>query len=689
MYGNGNWSSNIYIKYFDKDIGVDVERIFGIRPYLYIEDKYGKFNSFFDTKLIQKDFSNVIERTRWIKEHSGKKIYGSYTPERQFLLDNYYEDAKDLTEFTSSPLKIYTFDIEIQIQDEFPEASKAKYPINVMTIYDNIDEHYYIWVAQKGYKHENTENRTYFVFNEDYELLPHFLEWFSNNRPDIITGWNTKKFDLPYLINRCYIMEDEATVNDALSPIGEVRKVYEEIRGAQGSTTYTIAGIPNLDYLILYKHKFGPPSAQSYKLDAICQSELGLGKLEYDGTIKEFMESDFDKFVEYNIVDVERVVQLDEKLKFITLARYLCNMGLIEYDAIFKSIPLIVGVLSVECLYYNKIMLTQSGQEFENGGYEGAFVKDPIRGLYTEGVYSLDLNSLYPNIMMAINISPEKKIGKILNETDTEITLKLGNKIKTISIEKYKEKILPKITISGNGVLFERPNTPEDYGIIPKFLEKFYTERKSEKSAMIKYKIEAEKTKDTKLKTELLNKAQVKDTAQHAFKIILNSIYGAQGSKYFPLFDLDLASAVTSTGREIITFSSDYIDKNNLGTSVYCDTDSVASDTLIRTNSGIIKIEDLYNTYNCRDKTITDKGHEIVYPKELKVMNFVKNNVILDDVYQLIRHKVTKKKWKIRAGGKEIIMTNDHSCMVKRGGKLIEIKPFEINKQTDKFIKIV
>ncbi len=498
-----SWKSEIRIKKWDDELQDDVFIVEEIHPRLYVEDRRGHYNSFFNTKLTEMEFDNVIKRSQWIKEHSGQKIYGSYTPERQYLLDNFYHDSKDLTNFTAQPLKIQYVDIEIQIKDEFPSPEQAKYPINVMTIYDSEDKHYYIWIAQEGYTPpKNTKDRTYFHFDNDYELIPHFLEWFKCNRPDIITGWNTKKFDLPYIVNRCYIMEDEEYVNKCLSPIGEVRKRYEDIRGGQGISTYDIVGCPNLDYMILYKNKFGPPSKPSYSLDATCQDELGLGKLEYEGSIKEFMEGDFDRFVEYNIVDVERVVQLDERLQYITLARYLCNMGLIEYDAIFKSMPLMVGVMAVECLDNGKIMITHSGKEAGEEGFEGAYVKKPISGIYTEGIYSLDLNSLYPNIMMAINISPEKKVGKIIEESDEAVTVKIGNTIKKMSREKYTEKVLSKCVVSGNGVLFERPNTPDDYGIMPKFLEKFYDERRIDKNTGIDYQKKSKQKNISKEKIE-------------------------------------------------------------------------------------------------------------------------------------------------------------------------------------------
>jgi len=608
---NSGWDQKIWMAYYDED-GNRCKNSFVIEPYLYYEDPNGKYLSLFNKPLSKKKFKNSIMRNRWIKENPSFHIYESFSPERQFLLD-YYNGRQNERSFQDGPQRIHFIDIEVAVEDVFPVPSKAEYPINVITTFDNFLEKYFIYVLDEEGNHTftNTSDREYRVFDSEAKLLNHYLLWFKDNQPDIITGWNSDGFDIPYIINRAKQFEDfDLMICKCLSPIGEVRHHSEQLRDGKYLNTYRISGVTSMDYLLLYRNKFGPGSAQSYKLEDIGQDELGYGKLEYEGTFKDFYKRDFEKFVEYNIKDVSLIVDLDKKLGFISLARTVCNLGLCEYQAVFKTSPYTIGAVTMEARSMGKRICTTNPDNInlENTGYPGGFNHDPIPKFYNKGIYSLDLNSLYPNIIIALNISMETKIGKILEKGDNEWVVKIGTTIKRLTPKQFNEKVLPKCVISANDILYRRPSSEEDLGVVPKFLSKTYALRRQVKARMIKKKAKFEKIKSTLSEEEKIawqKDIQFLDNTQDAYKIALNSLYGSFGNKYICTFDLDNAASVTLTGQHIIQSSMKFIEENNLGTTAGGDTDSCYIDAEVLYNEMITKVpnnnwDDTFCTAFCK-----------------------------------------------------------------------------------------
>lgn len=546
----------------------------------------------FNTKLTRKTFKSVIDRSRWIKENPSTKIYESLMPEREFLIRE-FEGQQETEDFAKYKLRVHMQDIEIGIEDIFPSPDLAEYPINVNTVYDSHHEKYFTWVLRddrwcapdlnfekeyldkllsvKGREGREIPTVEFFMFNDEGEMLNHYLQWFKMNRPDVISGWNCEAFDLPYLINRMKLFLDE-DVNQ-LSPTGDIRKISRTQRGRSTEiSTYKIAGVSILDYLLLYENKFYVGSKPSWKLENIAQDDLGYGKMQYDGTMKQFYRNEFKKFVAYNIIDVMLCVDLDDKHNFISLARTICNMGLCEYEAIYKSSPYILGALILEAHKKDRIVITDDRVDYQDTSYEGAYVFPVNPGIYRDGVCSLDLNSLYPNIVINLNISPETKIGKIVDQTDTHKYLKLNGKpnVKKISNEKFAE-LNGKICVSANNIVFINPERQQ--GIVPGFLSRLYNERKAIKdegksfekdNVLLKEKL-AKLTDSAEIKElkELIKSNKVKadscDCIQGAYKVYLNSTYGQFGSRYFAMFDLDLATAITLSAQRVNRSSSEFV----------------------------------------------------------------------------------------------------------------------------------
>lgn len=587
---DGSWKGEIVLFTWDKD-GNPIQEIIPHQSHLYIEDAGGKSKSMFGTKLKKMFFKSVIDRKKWIENNSQVRIFESLSPVREFLLSR-FAGQQENPDFQKYPLRTFFFDIEIQVEEEFPKPQEAKYPINVMTFYDSLSQKYFVWLYTKETKiKEHFANKpeiNLFIFNSEYEMYKDFLNWFQNNKPDVMTGWNIESFDIPYIINRLKKFFSDEDINK-ISPVNQVRLHMRQQRGENNAiSSYKIEGISILDYYLLYKYKFSSGSKQSFKLEDIGQQELGYGKIQYEGTIKDFYKNNFIKFVEYNIKDVSLCVDLDKKLRFLDLTRNICNIGLCEYEAIFKSSPYIVGALILEAKTNDTILISDSGNTnvIEESEFEGAYVFDPKIGIYRNGVVSLDVSSLYPSIMMCLNISPETKLGKIIDKVEDTITIRLENgSIKNINNTTFDE-FKKKVTLSSNGILYINPSIKK--GIIPRFLEKLYTKRKKARAHvknLIK-EIEALSENDSvenKQKIKALEtESKIYDNMQLAFKTFLNSIYGQMGNKYFSLFDIDNAEAVTKSGQHVIKSSADFVNeyfKKNFQTDtdvvIYGDTDSL------------------------------------------------------------------------------------------------------------------
>jgi DNA polymerase elongation subunit (family B) len=479
-----------------------------IKPYLYYEDvnfKDATQKSMNNKPLRYIEFSNNFERSEWIKTSQNTPLFEKLSPIKQYLLNKYYGMERS-EEFIKDKLRTFFLDIEVEIDGKFPEPELAEYPMNVISIYDTQTHTIYAWTYKSDVFTQLTDERIdeiqkevndeyekdvkveIYRFDREYDLILDFLKFWEANFPDIVTGWNIDNFDIKYIINRIMRIMPEGTER-RLSPVSWHKNAISIKKGQvnkQITVSYHIMGVSICDYINLYK-KFIPKSQQSFKLDYIAKMETGKGKLDYYDlgydNMEDFMRKDFATFVKYNIIDSDLVKLIDDERHFIELMRRICNMGLCEYEEIFKSIPYVLGSLVIEARNQGVLFLTDANRsedkKFESEGFEGAFVFPTEAGYYKNGIASFDFNSLYPNVIMSVNISPETLVGKVISEvgekTSDVLIRRANGAVIKLTTEQFEKLLNEKCSIAANKALFIKPSVK--FGIIPSFLDGLYTSR--------------------------------------------------------------------------------------------------------------------------------------------------------------------------------------------------------------------
>jgi DNA polymerase elongation subunit (family B) len=497
-------------------------------------------------------------------------LFESDVPETTRVLVDTYVDS----DIPSDTIVTMTFDIEVEMESGLPDTEKAENELTAIGLQDNITNQYWVLIMDKKGKmvERKTDKAIILPFRDERDMCMKFLELYEGISPDILTGWNIDNFDIPYLFNRMKRILGESQAK-RLSPIGQA--FYSPYR-----QRWFFAGVSCLDYLSLYK-KFNYNELPNYRLDTIGTIELGKGKIEYQGSLDDLFNEDIEKFIEYNLVDVEIVVELDKKLQFIDLCRGICHAGHVPYEDFVYSSKYLEGALL--CFLKRKGLVApnkpsdrkemmQALRDNEQEKFIGAYVKDPIVGKY-DWVYDLDLTSLYPSIIMTINISPETKVAKIA-DWDVQKYMKrevdyyqMGDdKISRDNLEKYIKEA--DLTISSNGVLYRK----DKIGCIPEILDIWFNERVEFRKLEKKYGLEGDKEKYA-----FYGKRQLVQ------KILLNSLYGVLGLPAFRFYDVDNAEAVTTTGQTVIKNSANMgnikynkeLGTTDVDSNIYIDTDSV------------------------------------------------------------------------------------------------------------------
>jgi DNA polymerase elongation subunit (family B) len=492
------------------------------------------------------DGTKVDKVTEWDEADIQRGlIYESdINPETRTLIDLYYE-----SDDASVGHRELFFDIEVSTEGGFSSAEEAWQPLTSIAFYDKAGDQKVVIIVDKEQllSSQNKEGVILESVQTEFELISTFLRYYLEIRPTILTGWNIDYYDVPYLYNRIKKVAGDQYAN-SLSPINEVLYLKHRQR-------YRIQGVSCLDYMALYK-LFTYSEEVSYSLEAISQKELGRGKVQYEGTLDHLYKTDPEKFIEYNLTDVELVSSLDEKLKFLTLARSICHKGHVPYEDVYFTTRYLDGA----CITYMKRLgivapnrklrdhSQTSEEEAASNEFAGAFVKDPIPGVY-EWVFDEDLASLYPSIIRSLNISPETKIGRIENWDDvkndfwtdgyssTKCKLKSGSKHELIPVMEFRQWLLDnKYTVSMIGVIYDNSKP----GLIPSILETWMNEREENRALAKKYGKEGNK----KL-------AEFFDSRQHTNKIVNNSLYGALGAPGFRFHDLDNAESITLSGQAV------------------------------------------------------------------------------------------------------------------------------------------
>ena len=470
----------------------------------------------------------TIKETReFISKYDGVdgfKLYGFERFIYQFISDNYPEDQ---IEFDISKIKLVTIDIETRSENGFPDVESASEEILLVTIQDYTTKEIITWGTRPfNNTHDHVDYR---LCNDENHLLNSFIQWWIENTPDVVTGWNCEFFDIPYITGRLNRVLGSKLMK-RLSPWGLVTQSDIVVRGRKNFIV-DIGGVSVLDYMRLYKWSPGTPNQESFRLDYIAQQELGQQKLDHSefDTFKDFYTNGWQKFVEYNIIDVELVDRMEDKLKLIELALTMAYDAKVNYQDIFFQVRL------WDCIIYNElkkrnIAIPQKVGSKKDEKYAGAYVKEPIPGKY-DWVVSFDLNSLYPHLIMQYNISPETLIDQ--RHPSATVDRILGEEI---NFELYKDN-----AICANGAMYRK----DKRGFLPELMQKYYDERVIYKNRMIKAKKAYEKTPSKSLEKEIARCNNI----QMAKKISLNSAYGAIGNQYFRYYKLENAEAITLSGQ--------------------------------------------------------------------------------------------------------------------------------------------
>jgi DNA polymerase elongation subunit (family B) len=490
-------------------------------------------------------------------EIDGFEIYGNDRYIYQYISEKYPEDE---IKFDISKIKLVTLDIEVASEEGFPDVESCSEEILAITIQDYTTKKIITW-GVKPFKH-NRSDLTYHHCPTEYELLSHFINYWMVDVPDVVTGWNIQMYDIPYICKRLNRVLGEKLMK-RFSNWGLVTEGEVFINGRK-HTTFDVGGLTQLDYLDLYK-KFTYKAQESYRLDYIAEVELGQKKLDHSefDTFKDFYNQGWQKFIEYNIVDVELVDRLEDKMKLIELALTMAYDAKVNYADVFYQVRMWDNIIYTY-LKKRNIVIPPKNKSQKDEKYAGAYVKEPIPGKY-DWVVSFDLNSLYPHLIMQYNISPET----LMDERHPTVSVdKILNQ--SLNFELYKD-----YAVCANGAMYRK----DVRGFLPELMEKIYNERVIFKKKMLAAEQEYEKTKNKELVKEIARCNNI----QMARKIQLNSAYGAIGNQYFRYYKLANAEAITLSGQVSIQWImnkvNSYLNKvlktDNVDYVIASDTDSL------------------------------------------------------------------------------------------------------------------
>ena len=485
-------------------------------------------------------FENIREARDFIKRYEEVKnfrIYGNNSFAYSFIADEF----KGMIDWKIEDLSIAVIDIEVGSENGFPDPYQATEPITAICV-KYMNGMTYVWGC--GDYNNERNDVTYIKCRDEYDLCKKFLDFWHENAPDVISGWNIKFFDIPYLVNRFQKLFDE-DVYKKLSPWSLINS-RNVIVNNKNFVAYDMIGISVLDYIELYRwYAPGGRSQESYRLDNIANVEIGESKLSYDefDSLHALYRLNFQKFIDYNIKDVELIFKLENKLKLIELGLTLGYDTKTNFEDIFAQTRM-WDALIYNYLLSKNIIVPPKEVKFKGEAFEGAFVKDPQVGKHN-WIASFDLNSLYPHLMMQYNISPETLVEPSNYTDEMRNIISSGVDVNKMLNRNIDLSALKDVTITPNGQYFRT----DIQGFLPKMLEEMYEDRKKFKKLMIQAKKEYEIENDEVKKLEIYNRISRYDNLQLAKKVSLNSAYGALGSKYFRFYDLRMALAVTLAGQ--------------------------------------------------------------------------------------------------------------------------------------------
>ena len=561
-YGN-----SILYRGYD-EMGKRLSKRIKFKPTLYLQSKHKNTNwhALDGTPVEPMQFDSMKEARDFLstyKDVPNFKVYGNDRFTASFVQSQFPNDIK----FEPRNIDIGYFDIETAYDDGFPEPSVASQEILTIAYKSSREDVYRVW-GTNPYPYDKTEDGIpveYYEWRNETELLQSFVNWWSadENMPDIITGWNSRFFDIPYLLNRVARVLGEKEAR-RFSPWGQINERTIRVLNRE-QLAYDIMGLEQLDYMDLFKkfgYKYG--NQESYRLGHIAQVVLGETKVDYSdlGSLKNMYENDYRRFVDYNVVDVNLLERMEDKVGFINLVQTMAYLGGVNYSDTLGTTAIWDSII-YRRLAKQKITIPPN-ENASKTSFAGGYVKDPHVGMH-DWVMSFDLNSLYPNILIQWNMSPETLIPH------TRVDGLNPDRI----LEDQKVDIDVDVTVAANGSCYRKDKT----GIIPEIIEELYDKRVITKNQMLA----AQQRKEREGSTNAIEKEIARcETEQMAVKILLNSLYGAMGNCHFRYYDLRIAEGVTLTGQTVIRWAekalNSYLDRA-LGVTkdrvIAIDTDSV------------------------------------------------------------------------------------------------------------------
>lgn len=633
-----------------------------ITPY---RDIYGKY-------CTKKKFDSIKDARNWMRRMGdvGMEALGMDDFRLAYISDTY----RDEIEYDRDKIRIAAIDIEVTAP-EFPEPREAKYEIDAITHYDSVENIFYVydligdtleeWLARKvspdDIPPELIERINYRSFNTEKSMLSAYIRDWRDRTPVIVTGWNSNKFDMAYIITRYNFVFGKNVVR-FFSPFGKVVEKTSTDAYGNEQLGYDVYGVAQMDGMDLYK-KFSFTPQPSYKLDAIAEFETGKNKVEYEGSLSELRQKDHQTYITYNIVDVIRVLDIDGKRNFIELVLSVAYYAKINFPGVMSPLKTWDAIIYNSLREENKVI--PENKKHVKTPYDGAYVKDPVISAYRY-IMSFDLTSLYPSIIRQVNISPETIVSSFAVRP----------------LEEYINKIAPRpsdvYSCSPNGWMFKR----DELGVIPVEIKKVFDQRKTWKKRMmagernlelIKHELEhltdqhnqminpdfefyEDFSDESKAVLKTLSKQMLKavkkvcekkisqaNTAQLNRKISINSLYGALGNEHFRYFDIRNASAITMFGQLAIQWIERKVNEylNQLcGTTDYayvryCDTDSiyVCVDNVIEKVGGMERFKDDNHWVDFLDKFAKERMEPIIdkgYREMCEYMNNVEHLMFMD-----------------------------------------------------------
>ena len=486
------------------------------------QSKDTKYKTLDGRRAYKKQFNGAREAREVLKQYEntdGLEVHGY----ERFLYQHINQKFPTDIDYNMSMMKIYTIDIEVACENGFPDVQASAEEMLCLTIKDFNTKKIITWGTREFTPPEGVEYR---VFWTAQEMLQDFHKWWTENTPDIITGWNNNLYDIPYICRRMERVLGEKW-KKSLSPWNRVIDREFIVQGRK-QIAYDICGVSILDYLDLYR-KFTYTNQESYRLDHIAMVELDDKKLDHSEyeNFKDFYTSDWQRFVEYNIHDVDLVDKLEDKMKLIELAVTMAYDAKVNFEDVYSQVRM-WDTLIYNDLKKRNIVVPPRQSTKKDEKYAGAYVKEPKPGMY-DWVVSFDLNSLYPHLIMQYNISPET----LVDERHPTVTVdKLLNQEIDIDGD---------YAVCANGAQYRK----DIHGFLPEIMQRIYDERTIFKKYMLTAKQEYEKSPTDKLRRDISKFNNI----QMARKIQLNSAYGAIGNQYFRYYNLANAEAITLSGQ--------------------------------------------------------------------------------------------------------------------------------------------